>query len=73
MDYNPTIHIVNFSDRVRSLNQLRGQELRLTATEANNLLSDITNMLAEIARLSAVNAQQQTVPVQVEIDGGGFK
>lgn len=73
MDYNPTIHITNFSDRVRSLNQLRGQELRLTATEANNLLSDITNMLAEIARLSIAINEQSNQSVQIEVDGGGFK
>jgi hypothetical protein len=73
MDYNPTLHITNFSDRVRALNQLKSQELRLTSAEANNLLSDITNMLAEIARLSIVINEQNNQPIEIELDGGGFK
>jgi hypothetical protein len=73
MDYNPTLHITNFSDRVRALNQLKSQELRLTSAEANNLLSDITNMLAEIARLSIAINEQNNQPIEIELDGGGFK
>lgn len=73
MDYNPTIHITTFSDRVRALNQLKNNELRLSAQDANNLLSDITNMLAEIARLSVALNNQSNQSVQIEVDGGGFK
>jgi hypothetical protein len=73
MDYKPTLHITNFSDRVRGLNQLKNQELRLTAQDANNLLSDITTMLAEIARLSIELHDQNNQSVQIEVDGGGFK
>jgi hypothetical protein len=51
----------------------RTQELRLTATEANNLMSDIVSLLTQISDLSAAlnNAQNQTV--EVVIDAGGFK
>jgi hypothetical protein len=73
MDYKPTLHITNFSDRVRGLNQLKNQELRLTAQDANNLLSDITTMLAEIARLSIELHDQNNQSVQIEVDGGRFK
>ena len=73
MDYNPTIHLTSFSDRVRALNQLRSQELKLSAQDANNLLSDITNMLAEIARLSIALNNQTNQPVEIQVDGGGFK
>ena len=73
MDYKPTLHITGFSDRVRGLNQLKNQELRLTAQDANNLLSDITTMLAEIARLSIALHDQNNQSVQIEADGGGFK
>lgn len=73
MDYNPTIHITGFSDRVRALNQLKTPELRMSAQDANNLLSDITNMLAEIARLSVALNNQSNQSVQIEVDGGGFK
>ena len=73
MYYKPTLHITSFSDRVRGLNQLKSQELRLTVQDANNLLSDITNMLAEIARLSIALNNQANQSVQIEVDGGGFK
>jgi hypothetical protein len=72
MDYKPTLHIVNFSDRIRSLNQLRTNELRLTAAEANNLHADITTMLAEIARLNLLLQNKTNDVVQVELDGGKF-
>lgn len=73
MDYNPTIHIVNYTDRVRALNQLRSPELRMTAAEANNLLGDITTMLAEIARLNLALQEQNNQPIEIQLDGGGFK
>jgi hypothetical protein len=72
MQYNPTINILAFNDRVRVMNQTRQQEIRMTATEANNLQADITAMLAEIARLSVlINVDNQQV-VQVTMDGGKF-
>jgi hypothetical protein len=72
MEYNPTINILAFNDRVRVMNQTRQQEIRMTATEANNLQADITAMLAEIARLSVlINVDNQQV-VQVTMDGGKF-
>lgn len=72
MDYKPTLHIVNFCDRVRAINQLRNNELRLTAVEANNLHADITTMLAEIARLNLVLQNKNNDVIQVELDGGKF-
>lgn len=72
MDYKPTIHIVSFADRVRALNQLRSPEFRMSATEANNLHADITNMLAEIARLNLLLQNNNQESVQIEMDGGKF-
>jgi hypothetical protein len=73
MDYNPTVNILGFNDKIRLMNQTRTLELRMTAIEANNLQADITAMLAEIARLSVVNSQQNEQTVQIAIDGGGFQ
>lgn len=72
MDYKPTLHITGFNDRVRVMNQMKQQELRLTATDANNLQADITGMLAEIARLSILLDNSKEI-VQIAMDGGGFK
>lgn len=73
MDYNPTVNILAFNDKIRLMNQTRAMELRMTAIEANNLQADITAMLAEIARLSVLSNQQNEQIVQVSIDGGGFQ
>lgn len=73
MDYNPTVNILAFNDKIRLMNQTRALELRMTAIEANNLQADITAMLAEIARLSVLSNQQNEQVVQVSIDGGGFQ
>lgn len=73
MDYNPTVNLLAFNDKVRLMNQTRALELRMTAIEANNLQADITAMLAEIARLSVLSNQQNEQVVQVSIDGGGFQ
>jgi hypothetical protein len=73
MDYNPTVNILGFNDKIRLMNQTRALELRMTAIEANNLQADITAMLAEVARLSVLNNQQTEQIVQISIDGGGFQ
>jgi hypothetical protein len=51
---------------------MKQQEMRLTATDANNLQADITGMLAEIARLSILLDNSKEI-VQISMDGGGFK
>lgn len=72
MDYKPTLHITTFSDKVRALNQLRNNELRMSAAEANNLHADITVMLAEIARLHLLQKNKTNEVIEVELDGGKF-
>lgn len=71
MDYKPTLSITQFTDRVRVMNQMRSNEIKLSAADANNLHADITQMLAEIARLS-VTLQQDNAVVNVGMDGGKF-
>jgi hypothetical protein len=68
-----TLHVNLFSDRVRAMNQQRQTELKLTATEANNLLADITQLAAQSARLSQelLDATQQQV--EISVNGGSFK
>ena len=73
MATNLTMHLSNFNDRVKGMNQLRQNELRLTSVEANNLLSDVFSLLAQIARLEAQVAEGATQITDVVVDGGGFK
>lgn len=73
MESKLTHHITVFNDRVRAMNQMHKQELRLTAVEANNVLSDIFAVLAEATRLQAEISGSQDRVVEVVMDGGGFK
>ena len=73
MENNLTYHVSAFNDRVRGMNQTHKTELRMTAVEANNLLSDIFAVLAQVSSLQAqLDAAESTV-VEVVMDGGGFK
>jgi peptidoglycan hydrolase CwlO-like protein len=73
MATNLTMHISNFNDRVKGMNQLKNTELRLTSVEANNLHSDIFALLAQISRLQSQLDDGQSQVTQVVMDGGGFK
>jgi len=73
MATNLTMHLSNFNDRVKGMNQMRHSELRLTSVEANNLLSDVFSLLAQVARLEAQAADSANEVTTVVMDGGGFK
>jgi hypothetical protein len=72
METKLTHHITMFNERVRAMNQMNRTELRLTAVEANNVLSDIFSVLAEATRLQAEINQGQTNVIEVTMNGGGF-
>ncbi len=70
---NFTYHITLLNDRIRAMNQTHKTELRLTAVEANNLLSDIVTLLAQVASLKQQLDTADNQVVEVVMDGGGFK
>jgi hypothetical protein len=73
MDNNLAYHVQMFNDRVRAMNQTNKSELRLTAVEANNVLSDIFAILAQTNSLVQQLEQAGNATVEVVMDGGGFK
>lgn len=70
-----SLHLKNFSDKVKLMNQSGKQNLTLTAQEARSLHSDIFDLLNHCATLSKqlYVAQNQEQVIQVTMDGGGFK
>ena len=72
MALDPTTNILQFSERVRVMNQMKQQELRLTAQEASNLQADITRLLAETARLAILIQAPPDNSVELEVSGGSF-
>jgi hypothetical protein len=60
-----------FNERVRAMNQTNARILTLNAEEARNLHTEIYDLMAKIAGLTAASKDQSVV--QVNMDGGVFK
>ena len=73
MDSKFTHHVTLFNDRVRAMNQMNKQDLRLTAVEANNLLSDIFAVFAQLASQNQQITENKSQVIEVQVNGGGFK
>ena len=74
MENNQSIHIKNFNEKVKVMNQKRGKDVTLTAIEAQNLLSEIVNLLAQNAELANKLLAKSEEPgnISVSFDGGSF-
>lgn len=70
MDNNLPLHIKNFNNKVRAMNQSNGKILTLNAEEARSLHAEIYDLMATIAQLSK-NTESST-NLSVEMDGGRF-
>ena len=70
---NLTVHISNFNDRVRAMNQMRQPEIRLSSIDANNLIADILAVLAQNVQQHTQQQAASSTVVDVVMDGGGFK
>jgi hypothetical protein len=66
-----SIHVRNFNDKVRVMNQSQSKQLIMSAQDARNLHADIFALLTHIAELSDKPAAQPTV-AQIGMDGGRF-
>lgn len=72
MDNNAPLHIRNFNNKVRAMNQSGGKLLTLNAEEARSLHAEIYDLMATIAGLTK---QLNTGPsvTTVSMDGGNFR
>jgi hypothetical protein len=68
-----SIHIKNFNDRVKAMNQTHSRELTLSAQDARSLHADIFAVLAHVTELSAIVNSGGEQVVQISMDGGSFK
>jgi hypothetical protein len=66
------LHIKNFNDKVRVMNQTRGKSVTLTSDEARNLHAEIYALLAENARLNYGRELSAQSTNTIEMDGGTF-
>ena len=70
---NLSIHVRNFNEKVRIMNQSQRRELVLSAQDARNLHSDIFALLTHIAELSDKPQEAAPAIAQINMDGGGFR
>lgn len=73
MSNNYGLHIKTFNERVTAMSQTRANQLVLTSEQARALQSDLFLLLAHVAELSQQLSQDVEKPVEVVMDGGGFK
>jgi hypothetical protein len=70
---NLSIHVRNFNEKVRIMNQSQRKELVLSAQDARNLHADIFALLTHIAELSEQPRIETPAIAQISMDGGGFR
>jgi len=63
------LHIRNFNDKVRAMNQSHSKVLTLNQLEAQSLHAEIYELMAIISHLSKTAPEQNT---EAKMDGGGF-
>lgn len=67
-----SIHVRNFNDKVRVMNQTQNKQLIMSAQDARNLHADIFALLTHIAELSDNKPVESKSIVQLGMDGGKF-
>jgi len=73
MEHQLSLHLKNFNDRIKVMNQTNGKELILTPLEARNIHAGIFELLTKINDLTEIKqANDAEALVSVEMDGGDF-
>jgi hypothetical protein len=72
MENNLSLHIRQFNDRVRIMNQSQSKNLILSAQDARDLQADIFAVLAQLTALTQYVTATQEAIVQIDVDGGAF-
>ena len=70
---NLSIHVRNFNEKVRIMNQSQRKDLVLSAQDARNLHADIFALLTHIAELSEQPRTETSTVTSISMDGGGFR
>ena len=73
MSDNLSIHVRNFNEKVRIMNQSQRKELVLSAQDARNLHADIFALMAHITELSKQPQAEAPSITSISMDGGGFR
>jgi ribosomal protein S8E len=74
MEQQLSLHLKNFNNKVKVMNQTNSKELVLTALEARNIQAELFEVLAHIADLTEVkrNALAENAVIKIDVNGGSF-
>jgi len=75
METQLSLHLKNFNNRVKVMNQTNAKDLTLSALDARNLHNDIFELLTQIQALTEIKKEADAVAneaISVELDGGNF-
>ena len=74
MEGQLSLHLKAFNNKVKVMNQTNARDMTLTRVEAQNLQTDIFDLLALIADLATTKEPKavDTGVINLGMDGGGF-
>jgi len=67
-----SLHLKNFNNKVKVMNQTNSKDLTLTALEARNIQAEMFDLLTQIAELSKVKKESANDVITVNLNGGKF-
>jgi len=67
-----SLHLKNFNNKVKVMNQTNNKDLTLTALEARNIQAEMFDLLTQIADLSKVKKESANEVITVNLNGGKF-
>ena len=67
-----SLHLKNFNNKVKVMNQTNSKELVLTALEARNIQAELFELLAHIVDLTDAKKDTANEVVTVHLNGGKF-
>lgn len=73
MNNLPGIHIKEFNEKIKAMNQSNSKDMILTAKDARNLHADIFALLNAVSDLSLkLQEDSKDQSLNIRIDGGSF-
>lgn len=67
-----SLHLKNFNNKIKVLNQTGAKDLTLTAVEARNIHSEIFELLTQIQELAKVKKEVANEVITVQLGGSKF-
>ncbi len=72
MESQLSLHLQNFNNRIKVMNQTNAKELVLGKLEAQNLQAELFDLLTQVADLTKIKKAEINEVINVGMDGGGF-